>query len=76
MRQLTEATGGLTIEVNNPNKIGEALREIAEELSSQYSLGFSPENNKRDGTFRKIEVKSKSGSYKVQARKGYYLPSS
>ncbi|MFI5105028.1 MAG: VWA domain-containing protein, partial [Terriglobales bacterium] len=73
MRQLTEQTGGRTIQVNRPDKIGEAFTQIANELRSQYSLGYSPENDKRDGTFRKIEVKSKSG-YKVQARKGYYAP--
>jgi VWFA-related protein len=75
MKQLTEATGGRTIEVNNPNKIGEAFHQISSELRSQYSLGYTPENEKRDGTFRKIEIKSKSGN-KVQARKGYYAPSS
>lgn len=75
MRQLTEATGGRVIEVNNPNKIGDAFRQISNELRSQYSLGYSPENAKRDGTFRKIEVKAKN-NYKVQARKGYYAPAS
>src|SRR5215469_16058331 len=75
MRQLTEQTGGRAIEVNNPKKIGDAFRQISSELRSQYSLGYTPENAKRDGSFRKIEVKSKK-DYKVQARKGYYAPSS
>jgi VWFA-related protein len=75
MRQLTEATGGRVIEVNNPNKIGDAFRQISSELRSQYTLGYSPENAKADGAFRKIEIKSKS-SYKIQARKGYYAPTS
>ena len=74
MRQLSEATGGRVIEVNNPNKIGDAFRQISSELRSQYSLGYTPDNEKRDGSFRKIEIKSKN-SYKVQARKGYYAPS-
>ena len=75
MRQLTEATGGRVIEVNNPNKIGDAFHQISAELRSQYSLGYTPENDKRDGTFRKIEIKAKSkDNYKVQARKGYYAP--
>lgn len=75
MREITEATGGRTIEVDNPDKIGDAFRKISSELRSQYSLGYSPENEKRDGTFRKIEVKAKNG-YKVEARKGYYAPAS
>jgi len=77
MRQLTEATGGRVIEVNNPNKIGDAFHQISAELRSQYSLGYTPDNDKRDGSFRKIEIKAKSkDNYKVQARKGYYAPSS
>ncbi len=75
MHQLTEATGGRVIDVNNPNKIGDAFKQISNELRSQYSLGYTPENSKADGSFRKIEIKSKSGN-KVQARKGYYAPTS
>jgi VWFA-related protein len=75
MRELTEQTGGRTIDVNNPNKIGDAFRQISNELRSQYYIGYSPENPKRDGGFRKIEVKSKTG-LKIQARRGYYAPTS
>lgn len=73
MRQVAEQTGGRVIEVNNPDKIGDAFNQISNELRSQYSLGYTPANEKHDGTFRKIEVKSRDG-YKVQARKGYYAP--
>jgi VWFA-related protein len=59
--------------VGNPDKLGKAFDEISNELRSQYSAGYTPTNEKHDGTFRKIEVKSKEG-YKVQARKGYYAP--
>lgn len=75
MRQLTEQTGARLIAVNRPDKIVDAFAQISSELRSQYFLGYTPEDTKRDGTFRKIEIKSKSG-YKVQARKGYYAPSS
>lgn len=75
MRQLTEQTGGRVIAVSRPDKIGDAFAQISSELRTQHALGYTPEDAKRDGTFRKIEIKSKSG-YKVQARKGYYAPSS
>jgi VWFA-related protein len=75
MRQLAEQTGGRVIEINRPDKIGDAFRQISAELRSQYSLGYSSEDARRDGSFRKIEVKSKNG-HKVQARKGYYAPAS
>ena len=73
MNKLTEQTGGRVIEVRNPDKLDKAFSEIAAELRSQYSLGFTSNNPNNDGKFRKLEVKSKDG-YKVQARKGYYPP--
>jgi VWFA-related protein len=73
MGQFAEQTGGRMITVNNPDKLGKAFKEISDELRSQYSIGYTPTNAKHDGSFRKIELKSKSG-YKIQARKGYYAP--
>src|SRR5690242_182073 len=77
MKKLCEDTGGRMIPVGNKQeKLKEAFDQIATELRSQYSIGYTPTNIKRDGTFRKVEVKTKSANYKVQARAGYYAPSS
>jgi VWFA-related protein len=73
MKKLTQETGGRMIDVGDNNKdLKSAFDQIADELRSQYSLGYTSTNAKRDGTFRKIEIKSKAG--KVQARRGYYAP--
>ena len=73
MRKLAEETGGRVIDVGNrEDKLQEGFKQIGDELRSQYSIGYTPTNSKRDGTFRKIEIKAKAG--KVQARKGYYAP--
>jgi len=73
MSQMAEQTGGRLITVSHPDKLSKAFQEISDELRSQYSIGYTPTNEKHDGSFRKIEVKSKDG-YKIQARKGYYAP--
>ena len=75
MHDLAEQTGGRIITVDRPEKIGKAFSEISNELRSQYSIGYTPDNDKHDGSFRKIEIKAKGG-YKIQARKGYYAPTS
>ena len=73
MRQLSEETGGRMIEVGDrQDKLKDAFDQIANELRSQYSIGYTPTNAKRDGTFRKLEIRAKAG--RVQARKGYYAP--
>lgn len=71
MRKLTEETGGRTIDVGyRSDKMKEAFDRISEELRSQYSIGYSPSNPKKDKSFRRVEIKTPAG--KVQARKGYY----
>jgi VWFA-related protein len=72
MKKLAGETGGRVIEVGNKmEKLKEAFDQIANELRSQYNLGYTPTNATQDGTFRKIELRSKQG-YKVQTRSGYY----
>ena len=76
MKKLCEETGGRVIHVgNNRDKLEKAFDQVSTELRSQYSIGYTPNNNKHDGTFRKVEIKTKEG-YKVQARKGYYAAAS
>jgi VWFA-related protein len=72
MKKLSEETGGRVINVgNNQQKLQKAFDQVSDELRSQYSIGYTPTNNKHDGSFRKVEIKTKDG-YKVQSRKGYY----
>ncbi len=73
MKKLSEQTGGRVIEVGNKqDKLRQAFEQIQNELRSQYNIGYSPTNAKLDGTYRKIQIHTKSGDYKVQARQGYY----
>ena len=71
MRKLTQETGGRVIDVgNDERKLQAGFDEIANELRSQYSIGYTPTNTVRDGKFRQVDIKTRAG--KVQARKGYY----
>lgn len=72
MKKLAAETGGRVIDVGNkPEKLKQAFDQIAQELRSQYNIGYTPTNSKLDGSFRKVEIRSKKG-YKIQARTGYY----
>jgi VWFA-related protein len=72
MHRMVEPTGGRVINVGNKfDKLKEAFDQIAAELRSQYSLGYTSTNTKMDGSYRKLEIKSKQ-SYKIQTRAGYY----
>lgn len=73
MNKLTRETGGRVIDVGNKfEKLKEGFNQIANELRSQYNLGYTPINSKLDGTFRKVQIQANNKDYKIQARTGYY----
>ncbi len=74
LKKLADDTGGRVIDVKHERDAHAAFQQIADELRTQYLLGYTPTNTKHDGTFRKIEVRTTNGNYKVQARRGYYAP--
>jgi Ca-activated chloride channel homolog len=51
-----------------------AFDSLAEQLRTQYVLGFYSTNEKRDGSFRKLSVRIKKPGYHARARTGYYAP--
>ena len=74
--QMARDTGGRVIPVHNDKTMNKAFDEIAEELRSQYVLGYIPSNTAHDGTYRKIKVETTQPGTKILSRKGYYAPNS
>ncbi len=72
LREMAEDTGGRVFQARNDKELNAAFTQISDELRNQYSLGYSPSNAARDGSYRKIDVKVHQGGLRVQARKGYY----
>ncbi len=53
-----------------------AFTNLAEQLRTQYVLGFFSTNEKKDGSFRKLTVRVKKPGHVARARAGYYAPKS
>lgn len=70
LAQITDQSGGRTRIVHNTSEVSDALAQIAEELNSQYLIGFGS-TGPADGRFHSIRVHVKGGQYKVRARNGY-----
>ena len=71
--KIADETGGRVITVRSEKNIEDAFDQISEELRSQYTLGYYPTNNARDGKFRKIRV-DVAKDLKALTRRGYYAP--
>jgi Ca-activated chloride channel homolog len=70
---LVEATGGTAYYPDAMAKIEPLVLEIAHQLRSQYTLGYSPTNTRLDGSYRKIRVDVKANQkLTVRTRPGYH----
>ena len=72
LRELSEETGGVAFV--NRNNVDEAFERIVAENSSYYVLGYYAPNDRRDGRFRRIEVRVTRPGVTVRARRGYVAP--
>jgi VWFA-related protein len=71
---LTSATGGRLYKPASFDGLDQIYAEVAEELRSQYALYYTPLDKKRDGRFRRVEVRVGDATMRVSARVGYYAP--
>jgi VWFA-related protein len=69
---LSDETGGFA--AINSNDFSSAFERIQKENSAYYVLGYYPTNERRDGRFRKIEVRVNRPGVEVRFRKGYVAP--
>src|SRR5213079_1999934 len=56
MAELARATGGKNFSAASLQEASAAFAQVANEIGTQYSLGYYPANKTRDGQFRKITV--------------------
>jgi len=72
LQQMSNETGGHVYDVGRRNPLDKVFDELQEEMRTQYAIGYTPTDPKRDGSYRKIEIRTKDKDLKVEARKGYY----
>ena len=77
LMQMAEATGGQAFFPASTRSLTEIFDKIVGQIRSQYSLGFTSLNGRKDGTWRKLEVRlvgSHLQALKVRSRTGYFAP--
>jgi Ca-activated chloride channel homolog len=74
LRQLSQETGGRVFFPNAIAELPAIYKQISEELSSQYTLGYSSRNAKRDGAWRRIVVRVDRQGAAARTKQGYFGP--
>ena len=69
LKKLAEETGGGYFELKKKDELGPTFTRVAQELHSQYVLGYSPPA--QDGKVHKVDLKVKRAGTTVRARKSY-----
>jgi Ca-activated chloride channel family protein len=79
LHEVSEATGGRLFKVLDIADLADIAERISEELRSEYVLGYTPSDTRRNGEWRKLKVRvvplAGLPPLDVHNREGYYAPS-
>jgi Ca-activated chloride channel family protein len=80
LRKISERTGGRAFFPRDEVELRKAFEQIQIEMRSQYLIAYEPINQKRDGSFRTIEIQLTNTELQKQKvtlthRKGYFAKS-
>jgi Ca-activated chloride channel homolog len=74
LKQLANETGGRAFFVADARELAKIYQGIWDELSSQYALAYSSGNPKRDGAWRRVQVRLLRPNITARTKLGYYGP--
>jgi len=74
MRTLAQETGGRAFFPAKIEDLEGVYKQIGDELASQYAMGYSSANPRRDGAWRRIVVQLTRPNITARTKKGYYAP--
>jgi VWFA-related protein len=72
LRQFAQETGGRSFFPSRIEDLKDVYGQIADELSSQYSIGYASKNTRRDGGWRRVVVQVARPQAIARTKRGYY----
>ncbi len=72
LRQFAQETGGRSFFPLRLEDLKDVYGQIADELSSQYTIGYTSKNARRDGGWRRIVVQVARPNTITRTKRGYY----
>jgi Ca-activated chloride channel homolog len=74
LRQLAQETGARSFFPTRIEDLSGVYAQIADEIASQYALGYLSKNPRRDGAWRRIVVRADREGARTRTRAGYFGP--
>jgi Ca-activated chloride channel family protein len=74
LKQLSTETGGRAFFPTDARELAKIYQSIWDELSSQYAIAYSSGNPKRDGAWRRVQVRVVKPGLTARTKQGYYGP--
>ena len=74
LRQLAHETGGRSFFPEDVNALPAIYRQISDEISNQYSVGYISANPLRNGQWRRTVVRVERERARARTKQGYYAP--
>jgi Ca-activated chloride channel family protein len=74
LRQLANDTGGRAFFPADVKSLASVYGQIYDELSSQYTIGYTSKNPRRDGAWRRLVVRVNRANVQARTKQGYFAP--
>jgi Ca-activated chloride channel homolog len=74
MKTLALETGGRSFFPAKIEDLSGVYSQIADELASQYTIGYTSKNPRRDGAWRRIDARVTRPNATARTKRGYYAP--
>jgi Ca-activated chloride channel family protein len=74
LRSLAQETGGRVFFPTSVQQLPDIYNQISDELANQYSMGYTPRNPRRDGSWRRVVVRVARPNAVARTKQGYYGP--
>jgi hypothetical protein len=74
LEQLAQISGGLASFPADVSELREQFIRTVENLRRRYVLGYTSTHGSRDGSWREVKIRSRSGQHVIRSRSGYFAP--
>jgi VWFA-related protein len=75
LQTLADKSGGAAYFPADASTLATSYHKIVDEMRRRYVIGYESTNGERDGRWRKLDIRTRTGAVTIRSRGGYYAPS-